>query len=82
MSCGPVISLATKGVICCGGKTIKQLVTSLCLSINRLQNKLNLKLEKSSLNLKIQQTQLNIKVSDFKINLCNPNTKLNIKVQD
>lgn len=81
MGCS-ALSIATRGMICCSTKIVKQLVTSLNFNISKLKNCLNLKIEQNKLNLKINENKLNLCSSDFKINLKNPKNKLNIKIQD
>jgi hypothetical protein len=81
MGCS-ALAIATRGMICCGTKIIKQLVTSLNFTIERTRSKLNLNIEQNKLNLKLDSNKINLKNHQFKINLNNPSKKINIKLQD
>lgn len=72
--CIQAISLATKGMICCG-EVIQRFNTPLHLSLENIKTKLNkLKIISPVINLKLAHQILSVEKNKFKINIKNSTT--------
>jgi len=72
--CIQALSLATKGMICCG-EIIQRFNIPIHINLDLLQTKLgHVKVNNPQINLKALQQTLSVKKNDFKINIKNLTT--------
>ena len=77
--CGPTLSLATKGILCCNGDIIRRIIYPLNTHLTNTQKFFHLILTNRKLNMKLNKSNSHIEIQELKIHTKNRSYKINIK---